>query len=190
MKILCYGDSNTYGYDPRSLIGDRYPAWFRLVDLLAEKLNSQVVNAGENGRQIPRRVGERTEVARMLTNEKPVDLRIIMLGTNDLLQGNSPEAVAERMEGFLKCIDLDRSRILLVAPPPMKRGEWVPSRTLIDASMALNREYEALSRRMGVGFADGGAWGIPMAFDGVHFTEEGHRIFAERLAVWIDCTSR
>ena len=54
MKLFCFGDSNTYGYDPRSPLGERYPAAYRWVDLLAEKLDCSVVNAGENGREIPR----------------------------------------------------------------------------------------------------------------------------------------
>ena len=53
---------------------------------------------------------------------------------------------------------------------------------LVEASMELNREYRALSRRLGVRFADAGMWNIPLAFDGVHFTQEGHSVFAERLA--------
>ena len=35
MRILCFGDSNTYGYDPRGFFGDRYGAGDRWVDLLA-----------------------------------------------------------------------------------------------------------------------------------------------------------
>ena len=166
-------------------MGERYPAENRWVDLVAEKLGCQVVNAGENGRRIPGRAGEKMAFDRLLSGQKPIDLLIVMLGTNDLLQGNSPEAVTARMEAFLEGMDLDRSRILLIAPPPMKRGEWVTSQTLVDASCALGREYEALSRRMGVGFADAGEWRIPLTFDGVHFTEEGHRAFAEGLALRI-----
>ena len=52
MKILCFGDSNTYGYDPRSYFGGQYPAKHRWVDLLAQKLDCKAVNAGENGREI------------------------------------------------------------------------------------------------------------------------------------------
>ena len=44
MKVICYGDSNTYGYDPRSYIGGRYPAGDRWVDLLAEKTGWEVEN--------------------------------------------------------------------------------------------------------------------------------------------------
>ena len=41
--VLCYGDSNTYGYDPRSYFGGQYPAGYRWVDLLAEKLGCPVM---------------------------------------------------------------------------------------------------------------------------------------------------
>lgn len=32
MRMLCYGDSNTYGYDPRGFRGERYPAEFWLPE--------------------------------------------------------------------------------------------------------------------------------------------------------------
>ena len=186
MKILCFGDSNTYGYDPRSFFGSQYPAQHRWVDLLAQKLDCKAVNAGENGREIPSQERELQRFNLMLTNQKPIDLLIIMLGGNDLLQGNSVEAVVKRMEFFLKHIDLEKSRILLIGPPPMQRGEWVPTQPLIDVSVALNYEYKALSQRLGVGFADAGEWNIPLTFDGVHFTEEGHKAFAEGLANYLN----
>ena len=51
MKILCIGDSNTYGYDPRSYLGDRYPAEVRWTD----RLNKwDVINCGVNGMTVPR----------------------------------------------------------------------------------------------------------------------------------------
>ena len=181
MKILCFGDSNTYGYDPRSYFGSRYPAEHRWVDLLAKKLDCTVVNEGMNGREIPRREGELQRFDLMLTGHKPVDLLIIMLGGNDLLQGNPTETAVKRMESFLEHIDLDKQKILLIGPPPMGRGEWVTTQTLVDSSVALNHAYKALSRRLGVRFADAGEWEIPRAFDGVHFTEEGHKAFAEGL---------
>ena len=186
MKILCYGDSNTYGYDPCSFFGSRYPAEHRWVDRLAQERNCETINKGQNGREIPRRPQEFLEFERLLSENASVDLLIILLGTNDLLQGNSPEAVAARMEVFLNRIGLMKSRILLIAPPPMQHGEWVPDQAMIHASMALNQEYKTLSERLGVAFADAGEWNIPLTFDGVHFTEEGHRIFAERLSNYLN----
>lgn len=185
MKILCFGDSNTYGYDPRSYFGSQYPTEHRWVDLLAQKLGCDAVNAGENGREIPEGEGELMRFEMMLARHDPVDLLVIMLGTNDLLQGDPPEVVARRMEAFLEHIPLERSKILLIAPPPMQRGAWVPSKSLIDASTALNREYEALCARLGIGFADARTWDIPLTFDGVHFSEEGHGDFAEGLANYL-----
>ena len=37
MKVICFGDSNTYGYDPRPLDGGRYDASCRWVDILEAK---------------------------------------------------------------------------------------------------------------------------------------------------------
>ena len=97
MRVICYGDSNTYGYDPRSYLGDRYPADCRWVDLLANMTGWEVKNAGENGREIPRRESELQRVLRMLSADN-ADLLIVMLGGNDLLQGADSAIAAERMQ--------------------------------------------------------------------------------------------
>ncbi len=52
MQILCFGDSNTYGYDPRGFFGDRYGAEDRWVDLLAKQTGHEIINAGANGRSL------------------------------------------------------------------------------------------------------------------------------------------
>ena len=78
-------------------------------------------------------------------------------------------------------ISLDRSRILLIAPPPMVLGEWVSNQQLIDDSRALAQLCQALAERLGIRFADAGKWGIPLTYDGVHFTEQGHKAFAAGL---------
>jgi len=44
-RILCFGDSNTYGYDPRSFFGDRYDAQNRWTDLLSVATGRAVFNA-------------------------------------------------------------------------------------------------------------------------------------------------
>ena len=101
-----------------------------------------------------------------------------MLGANDLLQGAGPAETARRMERFLAGVRLERDKILLVAPP-MAFGAWVQEQRLADASAELAAQYRALAGRLGVRFADAGAWGVALAYDGVHFTGQGHRAFAE-----------
>ena len=163
MKVICYGDSNTWGYDPRSWLGERYDAGSRWVDILAGKTGWEVCNRGLNGRSIPREA---------VTFPADTDLLVVMLGTNDLLEGAAPETAARRMEQFLAGVNLTRDRLLLIAPPPLEPGAWVQEESLPAASARLARLIR---------FADAGAWGITLAYDGVHFTPEGHRAFAEGL---------
>ena len=181
MKILCFGDSNTYGYDPRSYFGGQYPAQHRWVDLLAQKLSCTAVNAGENGREIPRREGELQRFDLMLSNQKPLDMLLVMLGGNDLLQGNSVEAVAQRMEAFLTRIPLEKSQIVLIGPPRMKPGAWITDDRLLEDCVRLNVAYRTVTEKLGVRFVDATGWDIDVTYDGVHYSEKGHQTFAEQL---------
>lgn len=175
MKIICFGDSNTYGYDPRGFFGGRYDhSW---PEMLADKLDSSVLNWGENGREIP---------AGIVDFPADADLVIIMLGTNDLLQGASSDVACKRMERFLK--PLRREKVLLVAPPPMRFGAWVSSQRLIDNSAALSGRFRILADRLGIRFADAGEWSVPLAYDGVHLTEDGHVLFANKLVNTLNAT--
>lgn len=177
MGILCFGDSNTYGYDPRRYAGGRYGPEDRWPELLGAQTGREVVNLGVNGREIPRN----PYALRLLTRHAPVELFVVMLGTNDLLQGASTQAAAARMEAFLRQL-LPRCRnVLLAAPPPMQRGAWVPTDELVSESIRLAAEYKALAEKLNIPFADTRDWNVELAFDGVHFTEAGHHTFAEKL---------
>ena len=172
MNTICFGDSNTYGYDPRGYFGGRYGADSRWVEILAAESGWTISNMGQNGREIP---------SSAPAFPADTDLLIVMLGTNDLLQGRSPAQAAERLERFLSGISLDRSKILLIAPPPLAPGAWVPSQRLVDDSRTFAQLCRALAEHLGIRFADAGKWDVPLAYDGVHFTERGHRAFAAGL---------
>ena len=177
MRILCFGDSNTYGYDPRGCFDDRYSAEDRWPDLLAKQTRWEVINAGTNGREIPRSL----HALRLIIEYTPVDAFLVMLGTNDLLQGTSAKETAARMEGFLNPLLPYCKQILLVAPPPMKRGAWVPTDELVAESIHLAEEYNFLAEKLNIPFVNTLHWNIELTFDGVHFTEAGHHAFAEKL---------
>ena len=181
-RILCFGDSNTYGYDPRSYLGGRYPASVRWTALLKTG-GWEVANAGENGRCIPR-LEQDAKLLSKAALRTDSEIVTIMLGSNDLLQQPVPsaEVCAERMEWFLTAL-LQEMRpscqVLLAAPPPMKLGAWVSDPGTLVESQRLAGCYKTLAQRLGIHFADAGNWGVELAFDGVHFSEQGHRAFAD-----------
>ena len=177
MRILCFGDSNTYGYDPRGCFDDRYSAEDRWPDLLAKQTYWDVINAGVNGRELPCN----PYALRLITEYTPMDIFLVMLGTNDLLQGASANETSARMEGFLNPLLPYCKQILLVAPPPMRRGAWVPTEDLVKESVQLAEEYKLLAEKLNIPFVDTHHWNIELTFDGVHFTEAGHHTFAENL---------
>ena len=89
MNILCFGDSNTYGYRPDG--SGRFDADTRWTDLLQKKLgtNDRIIEEGLCGRTTvfsdELREGRRglDTIGILLESHAPVDLLILMLGTND-----------------------------------------------------------------------------------------------------------
>ena len=178
VRILCLGDSNTYGYDPRSYFGERYHPKDRWVDLLANQTGHTLINAGINGREIPRDSSALGLFAEL-------DILLVMLGTNDLLQGASAKEAATQMEAFLRSAIPCCKQLLLVAPPPMKRGAWVTTDAEVTESIRLAEEYRLVAEKLRIPFVDTRHWDIELTFDGVHFTEAGHHAFADYLIKYI-----
>ena len=172
MKIVCFGDSNTYGYDARGYIDNRYPAEYRWVDVLDKRTGWTFVNHGLNGREIP---GYAIHVP------EDADRFTVMLGTNDILQGNIPEAVARRMDRFLANLPFPAEKTLLIAPVPMKMGAWVSEESIVQYSRELSGLYKKLADKHGVSFVDTAEWGVELSFDGIHYTEAGQITFADCL---------
>ncbi|MBP3896295.1 MAG: lipase [Mogibacterium sp.] len=174
MKILCIGDSNTYGYDPRSYIGSRYPEKVRWTGRLS---GHEVINCGLNGMTVPR---DHQRQLGLIDLHEP-DLVTVMLGTNDLLSGLSADEITGRMGRFLDSLISAGRPVLLITPPVLKCGVWVTDDEIIWESEDLGAKYRELAKAKGCWFADSGEWGIDVTFDGVHFSPEGHAVFAQRL---------
>lgn len=175
MTILCYGDSNTYGYDGTDPLGARLPENARWPELLAKTLGCACVNCGLNGRRVPRYPRQLQTDLNLLRRSRGCELILVMLGTNDILLGAEPEDVADCMRAFLEkhMQAMPDSAILLCAPPPVPGFEGFFS--------ALAEAYAALARDLGILYTDTSNWQIPMTGDGVHFSVQGHRLFALRM---------
>ena len=182
-RILCLGDSNTYGYDPRSPLGGRYPESVRWTRRLRQA-GYDVVNCGRNGLSIPVRERDLMDFRDLILRNQPTDLVTVMLGSNDLLQSPTPDAetVGRRMENFLRFVMVPGVRFLLTAPPPMQRGTWVTDDRLLIESASLAQCYLNTAETLGIVFADAWAWNVELSFDGVHFTPDGHASFAAGMA--------
>ena len=180
-RVICFGDSNTFGYDPRSYLGSQYPADVRWTGLL-RGMGWNVVNYGQNGLRVPRE-SQFPAIIDQLCRAVPANVVTVMLGGNDLLNGLSAEETAARMEPLLRCMKehAGAAVLLLIAPPSMRFGDWVQTQELIDESKRLAGLYRQLAGRVGVAFADAGEWDVALTFDGVHFSPEGHAAFAEGL---------
>ena len=180
-RILCLGDSNTFGYDPHSWFGGCYPHEVRWTGRL-ERPGREIVNCGQNGMRIPGEV-EYGVIRALIRSKQPVDVITVMLGDNDFLGEATAEAVTARMRDFLTFLmdAAGEARIILIAPPPLKIGEWVQSERVIGETYRLGPMYRALAEELGVDFADAADWDVELSYDGVHFTENGHAAFAAGL---------
>ena len=161
ITVLCYGDSNTYGYDPYTR--GRYPYEKRWTTLLGEMLGSryEVISEGLNGRTTAYdRPGAAwkngmSSFTACLGTHKPVDYVIIMLGTNDCDE-----------ELGLSAGDIAKS-------PFADKLTQVSVRNSLD----IGPLYREIAERHCVRFADAG--GMEVSSDCEHLTEEGHRQIAE-----------
>lgn len=90
ITILCYGDSNTWGQKPDK--SGRYPADIRWTGILQQKLGDDyyIIEEGLGSRttnlEYSRKPGRNGKVylTPCIASHNPLDLVIIMLGTNDL----------------------------------------------------------------------------------------------------------
>ncbi len=108
-KVLFYGDSNTYGYDPAGFMGGRYPEDSRWTNVLQQNLAGlwRVSADGMPGRALPGAKYEWDYLRSAVLREKPVDLVAVMLGTNDLISRLHPDAekTAAKMDKMITFIE-------------------------------------------------------------------------------------
>lgn len=192
-RIVFYGDSNTFGYDPRAFFGGRYPSNIRWTDVLAEKMKDEVevIPRGMNGRTIPYTPYDLDAFDRMVTGLAPIDYLAIMLGTNDVLLTDNPDyaKAADKMENLirhakaLREIKDGRCKIILMVPPLLFPGSEVGSvyQVYESQSKLMAEAYRKIIENEDVIGIDCDSWNIDLSYDGVHITEDGSLDFARLL---------
>lgn len=203
--ILAYGDSLTFGASPipngpRHPYEDRWPTVLErnlggAARVIAEGLGGRTTayddwfaNADRNGARI---------LPTLLASHSPLELVIIMLGTNDLKPVHGRTAT-EAARGVVRLVEIVRGhfaqknepqpRILLVAPPPLvdsanedMMGHF-GGRGVIAESKGFAAAYERRARELGVYFFDAGTVAVADPNDGVHLDAANTRSIGEGLA--------
>jgi lysophospholipase L1-like esterase len=194
-SVLAFGDSLTWGYDPVNL--GRHAYEDRWTSVLQKSLGHgvRVIAEGLNGRTTAyddhladcERNGAKL-LPSLLETHKPVDLVVIMLGTNDMKRGiaGSANLAASGMKRLVDLVrhhvwgfDYDAPDILLVSPP--KTCETANAhfaamfRGSLDESAMLATLYRDLADETGCGFFDAGSIAVTTPLDGIHLDAENTR---------------
>ena len=203
--IVCYGDSNTHGYCARN--GGRFDETKRWPCLLEEFLGGEylVREEGLNGRTIAfddplfEGLNGCRSLGSVLLTHEPVDLLVVMLGTNDTktrfhaTAGNIRTGLEHLILKALRTPEAFRDgkmNLLVVCPPPIDPRYETTSiggemgEGCAEKSAALAPLFELTCRSLGVHFLDAGSLpGVEMAhYDWMHLSERSHRNLAEALA--------
>lgn len=197
--ILCFGDSNTWGYVPLSAARlERSERWPTLLQnhlgsgchVIAEGLNGRTTAWDEPFR--PGRNGRQTLLP-ILESHSPLALLIIMLGTNDLKHHLNVSA-HESGRGLASLIKVAQTShcglagsppaVLVLAPPVFGEFSELMAHHFEggqERSRQLPLMYRQVSQDLGCAFFDTNAV-VSVGADGIHLDAAGHARLAEALA--------
>lgn len=199
--VVCYGDSNTHGADPVTLA--RFPRDVRWPGVLAAELVgvAEVIEEGLNGRTTlwndPYMAGRNGKpyLLPCLRSHEPVDVLVLMLGTNDLktIFGRQAHEIAAGVAALVEAAQASGTgpegaapRVLVVAPPALgpvtERSEVWGFGAAREASQQLPRLYRAVAELRGAAFLDASALVEGDPADGVHLNANAHGILGRAVA--------
>ncbi|MBR6766837.1 MAG: SGNH/GDSL hydrolase family protein [Clostridia bacterium] len=202
-RILCFGDSNTYGYIPTGGRYDIHTRWpMRMAEILGK--DYEIIEEGFNGRTCvyddPVEGGFKSGVNYLppcLMSHNPLDAVIIMLGSNDTKRrfGLTPMTIGQCMMQLVRTAKLyamdaygNPARVIITAPPAFldnlmetRHGECFGPQA-IEVSRGLSAEYLRISKLLRCDFFDAGPYAEVSHLDAVHMTANGHIRLAEAMA--------
>lgn len=206
--ILCYGDSNTWGYNPDGT--GRYPKHIRWTSVLQKELGQDydVITEGLNGRTTvwddPVRGEYRNGKKYLLPclhSHKPIDLVIIFLGSNDLKYRFcvSSHEIAQSVEMLVNIIrksetgpNMCSPEILVIIPPPVlvpdeaKKFEQlvVEYEKAVSKSKYFPQAFTAVLKDQ-CHLIDASKIIKTSEIDGMHLDPESHAILGKEVAKYI-----
>ncbi|WP_310604225.1 SGNH/GDSL hydrolase family protein [Anaerosporobacter sp.] len=195
-RILCFGDSNTYGYRPDGL--GRYDETIRWTGRVQEILGRDeytVIEEGLCGRTTvfedeirPNRKG--IDAIRMIIEtHNPIDIVIIMLGTNDCKTryGASAGTIARGTEQIIEQVRQfagNQTRIVILSPIHLAKGVGEDGfdpefdEKSVEVSLQLSKQLKRIALSNNCSFLDASTVAEPSTKDREHLDEEGHEQLA------------
>lgn len=197
--IVCFGDSNTWGYSPS--LSRRHPFENRWTSILQDELGADffIIPEGLNGRTtafddpVEKDKNGYTHLKTVLEVHKPLNLIIIMLGTNDLKSrfglcaqeialsaGNLVDYTLRSSTG----INGESPKVLFIAPPAIKEAPVFSYifRDSVAKSQDMGMYYKKTAEEFNVPFLDASDIVTSSTIDGIHWKKEEHEKFAEIVA--------
>lgn len=190
--LVCYGDSNTWGFNPATQ--DRYPSKERWTGILAEELAApyRVIEEGLNGRTtvwddpIEDWRNGKSYLLPCLWSHMPINLVTIMLGTNDLKERFSVSAydIAAAVSVLVDITQRSAAgpkgnapQVLLIAPPVV--GKLTDYAEMFEDAVAKSKKfaehYRRVAQKYRCQFLDTAPIITSSDLDGIHLDGDQHR---------------
>ena len=199
-NILCFGDSNTYGYIPGGR--GRYDQNKRWTGILEKKLGDKyrIIEEGLCGRTTVFNDELRSNrrgidsIGMIVESHNPIDVLIIMLGTNDCKTRYSASAsiIAKGMEEVIN-IALEKAKnkpeVLVISPIILGKDigdeEFDPefNSNSEKTSQGLDKEFEKMAVKNGYYYLNAADYAVASEIDREHLDEEGHRKLADAIYI-------
>ena len=185
-KILCFGDSNTYGFNPVN--GKRYDKNIRWSGVLANLLaDVEVVEAGANNRIM---ADETKEILKSYLNNEQYDIVIFALGINNIQKIYNPSLKEFEIElcNFIKMIKEYAPKIILMSPAKLNlQGinsnffKQLFNEISVEKSYKLAPIYKDAAHKFDCVFFDLNDIVEVSQIDGLHFDPPEHLKIAQNL---------
>ena len=208
VRVLCFGDSNTYGCPGDDPDYVRLPVDRRWTGVLQGLLGEgyDVIEEGLNGRTTDVDYADRpgcngrSYFMPCLLSHDPLDVIVIMLGSNDLkaVFGRTPSDIAEALRGYVDDIaaavaEGGRMPVTVLVSPvriddtaarydEVTAGDF--DREIVSRSRKLTEEIRRVADERGVLYADA-AQVARAGGDGLHLTLDSHPRLAELIAATV-----
>jgi len=202
-RVLCYGDSNTWGWIPMGMgkkrfsVNERWPGYLQNLlgnkyEVIEEGLGGRTCNTEDNRPEYPERNGNRS-IPMVLETHLPLDLVIVMLGTTECKESmnlssteitNGLKKLIQSIQNFKVLKTTNKPKILILAPIIIDEETDFASMAFKNGrakSIKIVEKYKILANELGTDFLDINEFIKVDSVDGIHFGKTEHGILAKAI---------